>query len=93
MEGAAFFELSLGISLDEALDDSFIDAAATARAYCHRKWQRTKSGRRTGVAPLGRRRRARAGARTARPDGEGWRRFDRSSNRAGCARRIEQNGP
>jgi hypothetical protein len=31
------------------------------------KWQRTKSGRRTGVAPLGRRRRARAGARTARP--------------------------
>jgi uncharacterized protein len=31
---------------------------------------RTRSGRRTGVTPLGRRRRARAGARTARPDGE-----------------------
>jgi len=29
---------------------------------CHRMWQRTESGRRLGVAPLSRRRQARAGS-------------------------------
>jgi hypothetical protein len=37
---------------------------------CHRMWQRTESGRRVGPARLTRRCRARAGARTARPDEE-----------------------
>jgi len=37
---------------------------------CHRMWQREKRERRVGVTPLTRRCRARAGARTARPDGE-----------------------
>ena len=43
------------------------DAAAVA---CHRKWQRPEAVRRPGVAPLGRRRQARAGSPNSLAIGE-----------------------
>jgi hypothetical protein len=62
------------LSSNRRISGVFISIASLS--ICHRKWQRieerfrSNSGRRVKAAPLTRRRRASAGARIARPDGE-----------------------